>query len=568
MMKDIRKDSENLGISPFQEEVVLENYFDGANRGEVLAEMQEAMKNGAALMVLTGDEGSGKTMLCRLLEREALPFGLGKTVFFPRTVDSFDDVVRSITNELGLSEASGIDSGNTGQAVDRIVTFLLSESVELLLIFDEAENMFLATLERIRKMFDRIKESGARIHILFSGQKTFLENCDQLSLCDFEKTDEKHFALAPLSATETADYLKNCTARLMDTDATKVFTDEVVGNIYSLAQGNFRMTNMLGEESVKIHGDDTSFMKLLEGVKGGVKSARKPSNEGKYSYLRHKVAAYLPWIGGAAGCFLLLFYLFGPGDETNDVGPVIDNSGKTVQSEMEAVVPAVVPEVKVNVEIPEKQEPMAVETAMETPQKNEPADRVETVPAEEEAEKEIGGPVEDITASPQAAAEEKEDIAHLQPVGGVEQNPELSPALPPVVPPQVIKREPRSKIRKVIPAIAHFPAAKLYDERVSAGSAWAKKEKQGLYTVQLMLLTSTSAEENLKKMLAQDNYRQEAGNFYIFKKTAAPGNIFVFYGEYPTLERARLVKNSLPAFLLKDKPYALSIKGAMAKVGK
>jgi septal ring-binding cell division protein DamX len=69
-------------------------------------------------------------------------------------------------------------------------------------------------------------------------------------------------------------------------------------------------------------------------------------------------------------------------------------------------------------------------------------------------------------------------------------------------------------------------------------------------------------------MLARDNYRQEAGNFYIFKKTAMPENIFVFYGEYPTMERARLVKNSLPEFLLKYKPYALSIKEAMVKVEK
>jgi type II secretory pathway predicted ATPase ExeA/septal ring-binding cell division protein DamX len=564
-MKDIRNDSENIPVSPFQEEVVLENYFDGANRGEVFAQIQGAIKNGeeAVFMVLTGDGGSGKTMLCRLLEQEALPFGLGKTVFFPRTVDSFDDVVRGITSELGLDAASGIGYGNAGQAVDRIVAFLLSESVELLVIFDEAENMFLATLERIRKMFDRINESGARMHILFCGQKTFLENCEQLSLCDFEKADELHFTLAPLSEAGTADYLENCAARLTDTDATKVFTDEVVGNIYSLAQGNFRMTNMLGEESVKIHGDDTSFMVLLEGVKDGVKGTKKRSDGGKYSHLMANVSAYLPWIGGVAGCFLLLFYLFRPGDGANDVGPVIDKSAKTVQLD----IPAVVPEAKLNIEIPEEQKPAVVETAMEMPPENLPADQVESAPAEEEAEKEIGE-AEEMKAPIQMAAEKKEDIAHLQPAGEVEQNPELSPALAPVSPPQVIKREPRAKKRNVTPAITHFPAAKLYDERVSAGSAWGKKDKQDLYTVQLMLLASTSAEENLKKMLAQDNYRQEAGNFYIFKKTAAPENIFVFYGEYPTMERARLVKNSLPEFLLKDKPYALSIKGAMAKVRK
>jgi septal ring-binding cell division protein DamX len=231
-----------------------------------------------------------------------------------------------------------------------------------------------------------------------------------------------------------------------------------------------------------------------------------------------------------------------------------------------------VQEAKVNVEIPEEQEPVAEETVMDMPPGNVPAEQVESAPAEEQAEKEMSSVVEEITASPQAAAEEKEDLAQLSSASGVEQNPESLPAVPPVLSPvlpqQVIKREPRSKIRKVIPAMAHFPAAKLYEQRVSAGSAWAKKEKQDLYTVQLMLLASTGAEENLKKMLAQDNYRQEAGNFYIFRKTAEPGKIFVFYGEYPTMERARLVKNSLPEFLLKDKPYALSIKGAMAKVRK
>ena len=89
-----------------------------------------------------------------------------------------------------------------------------------------------------------------------------------------------------------------------------------------------------------------------------------------------------------------------------------------------------------------------------------------------------------------------------------------------------------------------------------------------MFTVQLMALASKDAEINLKKMLAQVDYRQEAGNFYIFKQATAPTHIYVFYGEYPSIERARLVKNSLPQFLRDHKPYALSIKDAMAKVKK
>jgi septal ring-binding cell division protein DamX len=67
-------------------------------------------------------------------------------------------------------------------------------------------------------------------------------------------------------------------------------------------------------------------------------------------------------------------------------------------------------------------------------------------------------------------------------------------------------------------------------------------------------------------MLAQENYRQEAGNFYILEKSATTKNIFVFYGEYRNVETARLVQKSLPKFLRDHQPYALSIKGAIAKV--
>jgi type II secretory pathway predicted ATPase ExeA/septal ring-binding cell division protein DamX len=567
MMEDINY-SESVSVSPFQEEIVLENYFDGANRGEVLAQMVEAIKNEeeAVFIVLTGDDGSGKTMMCRLLEQRALSFGLCKTVFFPRTVDSFDDVVHCITSELSPDEWSD----NTEDAVDWIVSFLLGQSVELLVIFDEAENMFLATLERIRKMFDRVSEAGARMHILFSGRKTFLENCDQLSLCDFQKSNELYFALTPLSENETVDYLENCVVRLPGSDGKKVFTDEVVDNIYSLAQGNFRITNMLGEESMKIHGGDTSFMVLLESVKDGGVKVKKQPDEGKHSHIMRGTAAYLPWIGGAVGCFLLLFYLFGSGHETNnvkpvDVAPVIAGKATVAEIEMEPVSP----ETKVDIELADEEKPVsgqALDPLIEVPPENIQAMHTESA-AWEEPENETADVAETEVAQP-PTAEKKQDIVQLHSVDDVKKKAEFSPVSRPVLEQQVIKREPRAKIRKVTSAVAHFPAAQLYNERVSAGSAWAKKEKQDKYTVQLMLLASETAEENLKNMLARDNYRQEAGNFYIFKKTAMPENIFVFYGEYPTMERARLVKNSLPEFLLKYKPYALSIKEAMVKVEK
>ena len=83
-MIEINKDGENVEASPFLEEIVLDNYFPCGSRADVLTQVEQAVQNGVALMVLTGEDGSGKTMLCRVLESEALC----RTVFFPCTVDS------------------------------------------------------------------------------------------------------------------------------------------------------------------------------------------------------------------------------------------------------------------------------------------------------------------------------------------------------------------------------------------------------------------------------------------------------------------------------------------------
>ncbi len=207
IMRESRKDSQTSEKSLFQEETILEHPFACTKRMEVLSQIKEAVQNGVNLILLTGAQGSGKTVLCRLLEQELAPSCT--TVFFSRAVDSFEDVVRSIAMQLGVEDEAGGESGDIGFAVEQISACLLGESRELLIIFDEAENIFLATLERIRRMLEQIIGSGARIHILLSGRKTLLENCDQISIGDFQNSHEHHFDLAPLSSAETADYIRN-----------------------------------------------------------------------------------------------------------------------------------------------------------------------------------------------------------------------------------------------------------------------------------------------------------------------------------------------------------------------
>ena len=590
-MTEIYKDSESIDTSSFQEEIVLENYFAGANRAEVLSRMKEAVQSGVALMVLTGDEGSGKTMMCRMLEHE-LPSSC-ITVFFPHTVDSFEDVVKSVASQLGLDAAGMEGAWHVEDILQQIAEFLKSVSRDLLVIFDEAENIYLATLERNRKMLDLINGHGARMHVLFSGHNTLIENCNQLSICDFQNTDELHFELSPLSEDETIQYLKMYGPRLADAGGDKILSDIIAQNIYGIAKGNFRMTNFLAEGAISVNGDEESFKVFLDSIRGEAGTGIKEEHGDKLGLidlLKH-YSDYLPWVGGALCCLLLLVFLFRPGDEQSEVSPKIQQSGdveKVVSGSTERIQqpePKVLPDIQTDkVALPDtsatEQPPSQREIVKKELEVTQPVETIAKPPSvqgevaklgasEEESqqvntEKETDKTVPEIKVVENMQPFKERVIVELRPTGLLKRKPAFAPQ---EVRRRTIKlQSPRTEMKDVTVANEHLPAEQLLRKRFSAGKLWKSGGKDNMYTVQLMVLASKVAENNLLKMLVQDNYRQEAGNFYIFKKTTAPENIFVFYGEYPNISMARLAQDSLPRFLRDHKPYVISIKGALAKV--
>ena len=584
-MTETEKHTENAKQSPFQDATLLEYFYAGAGRGELLVRMQGAVENGVPLMVLSGGEGSGKTMMCRMLESEC-PSSI-IVVFFPVTVESFEDVVRTVAKKLGL-ELSAADEGKTIDAtIEQIVALLLRQSKELLIIFDEAEDIYLATLERIRRMLDRITASGVRMRILFSGRKTFLENCEQLSICDFRNTKDLHFDLLPLTEQETSDYLRTCSERLPTSERRKVFNDEVVRNIHSLAKGKFRMINFLANESLRSHGDDTSFMVLLDSVNDTAEAEEDNQETGRPRMGRSLAAMW--WIGGALCTLLLLFFFFNPGDARRAIKPVplpssTDNAkaeatqlgGNPQQPDIQPQAQGVTQPAGQDHELSKLQPEILEQKVASAPEvgASVTAEAIGSAEKIQEISEQVPAPVQ---STPKKEVEPPPTPVRNK-VGTVPEIkvPELRPIPPLKVKPGsasepasgTAKAPPRTEVQETVGAISPLTVDQLYQKRLHAGAIWLSGEKNDKFTVQLMVLTAKNAELNLKKMLAQPNYRQEAGNFFIFRKNGSPEVVLVFYGEYPTIDQARLAQNSLPPFLRDHQPYAISVKGALAKVGK
>lgn len=571
-----------------------------------MSQMQESMQKGSAVLSLIGEDGCGKTMMCRMLEHET-PDG-SKTIFFAQTVESYEDVIQILALELGLERPS--EGGlSVGETLSRITDYLKAESLHLSIIFDEAENIYLATLERIRKMLDQIIAAGCSAHMVFAGRNNFIENCQQLTICEFQNDEELRFELTPFSEDATFEYLRLCSERLADQGHVGSFTDDIARKIHTISKGNVRMINILAEESLKNQGDDTSFMVLLDSVSEDVDLDGDDSKKGNVVELFSNYTSYLPWIGGLVFCGLILLFFLWPGEEvkTTDQQEFSDAQVAFIEKAPEVIYKDTEKPTRESsatdksLEVPGPQHREKTVSAVETPQTPAPqvavrleeTKQVSEAPETPEAYKvseaaeivSVAKNTEPVVTSvretpsgevaenqgqdqeQETAVADKEQPTTEKTIIQLRQIPPLkkSIAAPLVIAQTAIKVQPRTEVANVVIAKDTDTVDLVYQKRVLAGTVWESQSKNQMYTVQLMVLTSADAEVNLKRMLASDEYRTLANNFFIFQKGIKAEIIFVFYGEYETIDEARNAKDSFPESLREHQPYAIPIVDAVKK---
>lgn len=298
---------------PFQEECDTGHFFVGGGRGAVLGDIQTALQDGKVdLVTLIGEEGSGKTMLCKMLKEQWE--SRHRIIFLPQFVESFEDIVRVAAHECDLQYPADTNRADAKKIFLNLVAALRAKGESLLIVCDEAEKMYLATLERIRKILDDVNADGGGLQLLLAGRKSLTANLEQLTLCNFEKISEKQFFLSALDDNETWSYLNFCVEGLRGEEPQEVFTREAAAKIASMGRGNLRLINIYADESLQSSSADTSFLVLLDHVKDDDTGADLlPSSPGFVSQLLRYRKYFVG--GGAIVSLMLLVFLFTGGEE-------------------------------------------------------------------------------------------------------------------------------------------------------------------------------------------------------------------------------------------------------------
>ena len=202
---------------------------------------------GGGFVQLTGEVGTGKTTLCRLL-LEQLPGNVRVAlVLNPRL--SPVELLETICEELRLDLAG--KRGSLKPLVDALNHYLLdayAQGLRVVLIIDEAQNLSVEALEQVRLLTNLETHTQKLLQILLLGQPELRALLARDDLRQLAQRITARFHLTPLDAGETESYLRHRYA--VAGGQRFPFTKLAVKRIHDHSGGVPRLTNIIAERAL------------------------------------------------------------------------------------------------------------------------------------------------------------------------------------------------------------------------------------------------------------------------------------------------------------------------------
>lgn len=231
---------------PFRITPNTEFFFQGANRGATLEALLYAIAQDEGIVKVSGEVGSGKTMLCRVL-MERLPRNV-ETIFLANPSLSPDEILLAIADELGF-EMGELRSARLLRALqDRLIS-LFAEGRRVVVLIDEAHAMPKQTLEEIRLLSNLEANRHKLLQIVLFGQPELDEMLNTADMRQLKERITHSFGLEPLRRPDVESYI-DFRMRAAGYRGPSVFSRAALERIAQASQGLTRRVNILADKSL------------------------------------------------------------------------------------------------------------------------------------------------------------------------------------------------------------------------------------------------------------------------------------------------------------------------------
>jgi len=222
--------------------------FGTERHNEALATLYYGVRRRKGFVVMTGEVGTGKTLLVRCLLQLLKGSNVTYAYVFNSRLSAIE-FLQYVAGDLGLAT-----SGKTkGELLLELGTYLISrhqKSLTTVLVADEAHHLSTDVLEEIRLLTNLETAHDKLLQILLVGQPELDEKLDSVALRQLKQRIALRSQLLPLSLEETRGYIQRRLHIAGAKSPAVLFPDDTVATIHRHSRGIPRVINTVCENAL------------------------------------------------------------------------------------------------------------------------------------------------------------------------------------------------------------------------------------------------------------------------------------------------------------------------------
>jgi len=226
------------------------SFFFGSPRSqEALNTLLVAARGGEGFIKITGEVGTGKTLLCR---KFMATLGEGfVTAYIPNPYLEPRTLMLALADELEIPLERDVDQHQLLKAINLRLLELAGQDLRVVLCLDEAQAIPVESLEALRLLTNLETEKRKLLQIVLFGQPELNRKLELDSIRQLAQRITFHYHLGPLSRDDLDFYVAH-RLRVAGFGGARLFTGAAIRGLYKASGGVPRLVNIMAHKALML----------------------------------------------------------------------------------------------------------------------------------------------------------------------------------------------------------------------------------------------------------------------------------------------------------------------------